>query len=180
MKTTPHKSNAEAVPSKPVDAPSDIASASVLDTLARLGANPETGLTMMQTPASVPQEMPQLLYGSVYSQYVARPRPALSPSTWRKSREFEEKENDLFTRTCSESSLDSMRRRTSCQAAKLPSCQAAKISLSESWFPLKAIKIRRLQRSSLPIGVFPHRSCAKALFHHRRVRVHWRLKGYDL
>lgn len=41
----------EAAPSKPVDAhPPDIASASVLDTFARLGANPETWLTLMQKP----------------------------------------------------------------------------------------------------------------------------------
>jgi hypothetical protein len=46
---------------------------------------------------------------------------------------FQEKENDLFTRTCNESSLDSMRRHTSCQAK----------SVSEKCARLVAADVRR-------------------------------------
>jgi hypothetical protein len=144
MKTTQNESNADAVPSKPVDA-------KPLTSPPRRFSTGSRGLELIPKPHADADTRPSAAGDAATSLRHCLLTIRREPSTRIESVSleeglvsFEEKENDLFTRTCNESSIDLMRRRACSQAAKLPSCQAAKLPSCQ------AAKLPSCQAAKLP------------------------------
>jgi hypothetical protein len=125
MKTTPNKSNPEAVPSKPVDAaPLTLPPRRSRHAREAWSQSRNRDHADAHTYLSAAEDAATSLWLCLLT-ICRTPSTHIGPVNLEEIFvSFEEKENALFTRTYNESSLDLMRRCTRSQAAKLPSCQA--------------------------------------------------------